>query len=189
MLALADLREAVAAAKMHAKKRRTDGQAEDAHDEHGKGHDHDKGHEHGGHEHGGDEHGKGNEHGKGHEHHGHEHGNGHEHDKGHEHGGFYSNDHSHGERPETSAALKYGITSFVYTRRRPFHPQRLLDAVLQLPVKEDPDSGDLADDWELPDVTAAATGDELVKTDKGTPSVMRAIIRSKGFVWIANQVT
>jgi G3E family GTPase len=98
----------------------------------------------------------------------------------------------------TSAAQKYGITSFVYSRRRPFHPQRLMKVILQLPVKVDPDSGNLVDDWKLPGAAAedgtkvgaaAAAKDSMEVESKGDagPSVMRAVIRSKGFVWVANQ--
>jgi hypothetical protein len=52
--------------------------------------------------------------------------------------------------------VKYGITSFVYCRRRPLHPQRLMKVILQLPVKVDPHSGDLVDNWQFPGVAAPA---------------------------------
>lgn len=32
--------------------------------------------------------------------------------------------HQHGRRQETTAAARFGIRSFVYMRRRPFHPHR-----------------------------------------------------------------
>ena len=58
---------------------------------------------------------------------------------------------------------------------------------MQLPVKVDPDTGQLTDTWELPNATAS-TGAEAGAGEEGEgPSVMRAIIRSKGFVWVANQ--
>ncbi len=42
---------------------------------------------------------------------------------------FLQHDHEHGhkhehKRQETTAAARFGIISFVYSRRRPFHPQR-----------------------------------------------------------------
>jgi hypothetical protein len=69
-----------------------------------------------------------------------------------------------------------------------------MKVILQLPVKVDPDSGDLVDTWELPGASGAAAaagggaaGDGGGGGGEGGPSVMRAIIRSKGFVWVANQ--
>jgi len=98
----------------------------------------------------------------------------------------YMHAHTH-THTHTQAAQKYGITSFVYSRRRPFHPQRLMKVILQLPVKVDPDSGDLVDTWELPGAAGAAAAAGEAAGGEGGPSVMRAIIRSKGFVWVANQ--
>ena len=45
---------------------------------------------------------------------------------GHAHGHHHhhSHSHSHKQRQETTAARRFGIKSFVYARRRPFHPQR-----------------------------------------------------------------
>ena len=89
------------------------------------GHDH--GHSHHDHAHGlaeedGKTHSRAHEHADGHKHdhaheHKHEHGHDHKHDHGHEH-------HHHHERQETTAASRFGIRSFVYKRRLPFHPQR-----------------------------------------------------------------
>ena len=54
------------------------------------------------------------------------------------------------------------------------------------------DSGNLVDTWELPgaaDGAAVDTADMCDGADGGVgPSAMRKIIRSKGFVWVANQV-
>ncbi len=55
------------------------------------------------------------------------------HDHGH---GHHHHHHEHNERPATRAAQRFGIKSFVYCRRRPFHPQRLKEMVLKwLPVR------------------------------------------------------
>ena len=59
--------------------------------------------------------------------HGQSHGHSHAHEHGHEHG----HTHAHG----TTAAEKYGIDTFVYSRRRPFHPKKLQDLIAFLPVK------------------------------------------------------
>ena len=168
-----DLRDAVAAAKQLSKKRKASETA--------------VGHGTAGHEHG---HGHAHEHGgvQCTESHGEAHGHTHEHGgvpctETHGHGGAASDT---SRQASTTAAQKYGITSFVYSRRRPFHPQRLMKVILQLPVKVDPNSGDLVDNWELP----GAAGGEAAPAEasvEGGPSVMRAVIRSKGFVWVANQ--
>ena len=80
----------------------------DHHDHHHHHHHHDHGgHKHGVHVGGGHKHG----HGDGHHHHHHHHGHHHHH-------------HGPKERAETRAARRFGIRSFVYARRRPFHPQR-----------------------------------------------------------------
>jgi G3E family GTPase len=36
---------------------------------------------------------------------------------------------------QTTAAERFGIWTFVYARRRPFHPQRLVQLLKLLPVK------------------------------------------------------
>ena len=72
-------------------------------------------------------------------------------------------------RQETTAAARFGIKSFVYSRRRPFHPQRLRELVLR---------------W-LPVATNAA----LEEGDGGPAageSPIKAVLRSKGFMWLAS---
>jgi G3E family GTPase len=201
-----DLRHAIQAAKEQVKKRKALSALESASQERANSHARGHGHEgktsdsdgHGNahdlaHEHAADvcmsdAHGQGHGHGHGHElavvGHGHEAVVGHE-----QAAGGHGHGHSHGDRGATTAETKYGITSFVYSRRRPFHPQRLLQVVLQLPVRVDPNTGDLTDEWKLPNVarsTGAAAEEGGARGDVEA-SVMRSIIRSKGFVWVANQ--
>ncbi|KAK9866837.1 hypothetical protein WJX84_011588 [Apatococcus fuscideae] len=65
------------------------------------------------------------------------------------------------------ATARFGIRSFVYARRRPFHPQRLRETVLQwIPVSHNKATGNLQ----------ASPGD----------SPLKAVLRSKGFMWMAN---
>ncbi|KAK9819758.1 hypothetical protein WJX72_002032 [[Myrmecia] bisecta] len=75
--------------------------------------------------------------------------------------------HHHHKRQETTAAARFGIRSFVYLRRRPFHPQRLKEMVLKwLPVTQNMALGDTA-----PDLGA---------------SPIKSVLRSKGFMWMSH---
>jgi hypothetical protein len=56
--------------------------------------------------------------------------------------------------------------------------------IMYLPVKVDPQSGQLVDDWQFPGSKEAKDGPTV---EEGEGACMRKIIRSKGFVWIANQ--
>lgn len=95
-------------------------------------------------------------------------------------------------RQETTAAARFGIRSFVYRRRRPFHPGRLRDTVLRwLPVatnaatdneeKKEGGGKDAADADADADAAAAAK-----EAEAKNPSPIRAVLRSKGFMWMSH---
>lgn len=94
----------------------------------GEHHDHDHDHDHSHHD---DGHAMAEEEGK-HKSHAHEHADGHKHDHGHAHEHGHEHHHHHHERQETTAASRFGIRSFVYKSRLPFHPQRYTYSVLAL---------------------------------------------------------
>jgi G3E family GTPase len=90
---------------------------------------------------------------------------------------------------QTSVRERFGIGNFVYSRRRPFHPQRLMDAIKRLPVEVDMD-GHVVADWEIPAMflgRGAGSANKSPKKDEEDGSrIMHSVLRSKGFVWLAN---
>lgn len=52
--------------------------------------------------------------------------------------GETSQAHGHGHVHESRESKRFGITSFCYQRRRPFHPHRLMSVIRQLDVKDTP---------------------------------------------------
>ena len=90
---------------------------------------------------------------------------------------------------QTSVQERFGIGNFVYSRRRPFHPQRLMDAIKHLPVEVDMD-GHVVADWEIPAMflgRGAGSANKSPKQDEEDGSrIMHSVLRSKGFVWLAN---
>lgn len=90
----------------------------------------------------------------------------------HEHGADEPCENHVGEvkkRQKTTAASRFGIVSFVYERRRPFHPQRLKELVLC---------------W-MP-VTLNKEVEDHEKPDDLSSSPIKTVLRSKGFMWISN---
>jgi len=83
--------------------------------------------------------------------------------------------------PLTRHETRFGITSFVYRARRPFHPGRLYDQILQpffmvLYHQEEEDEGQ--QDVKNLQNKAASKQDKRVK-------MMGELLRSKGFIWLA----
>lgn len=94
-------------------------------------------------------------------------------------------------KPETE---EYGISNFVYTSRRPFHPKRLFELirdkffVIEQPKVEDADEQEeevLEEDFESEDEYEETSEKELVKNKKRSP--LGPILRSKGFLWLATR--
>ena len=103
-------------------------------------------------------------------------------------GGGVSHEHDHAEiaggRPVGRHDSRFGITSFVYQRRRPFHPHRLMSVIRQLPVRQETLAlAEALKSKEEGGGTAAAAG---AAPAAGGASPMHALIRSKGFIWLSN---
>ena len=88
---------------------------------------------------------------------------------------------------------RFGITSFIYTARRPFHPERLEKLVIE-PYFVMPDFGVYADEGQDDDdkVTEEekefrlkALQNNAIKKSKTRKRDMGDLLRSKGFIWIA----
>lgn len=76
----------------------------------------------------------------------------------------------------TTAQERFGITSFVYKRRRPFHPIRFsqfLQSLGKLSVKG-------VSDW----TDSSATATQAADDSAALIAARRALLRSKGFVWM-----
>ena len=97
-----------------------------------------------------------------HHHHDHEHHHHHDHDHEHDHE-HHHHDHGHRKGDETTASSRFGISSWVYERRRPFHVERLLALVRALIPRTPPK-------------------DKPLDHHLGSH-----ILRSKGFVWLSYQ--
>jgi G3E family GTPase len=106
-------------------------------------------------------------------------------DAQHEHGGGggaaatgeTSQAHGHGHAHASRESKRFGITSFCYQRRRPFHPHRLMSVIRELPVR----------------LENLALSEALMEKDKDAAdpaaearSPMRSLIRAKGFIWLSN---
>jgi G3E family GTPase len=159
-----------------------------------------------GHKHGDGGHDGHDGHGHGHHHH-HHHDHKHDHNHGPEcgaDGAACTHDHKHGhghghkkKRQETTAASRFGIRSFVYARRRPFHPARLRELVLRwLPVATNAALEDGAvggagggGDGSAPapaENQAAAAAAAGAGAGAPAPSPIQTVLRSKGFLWMSH---
>jgi G3E family GTPase len=90
----------------------------------------------------------------------------------------HNHDHSHSHHHDddiTTAKKRFGITSFVYARRKPFHPIRFslfLQSIGQVSV-------DGISEW------STMTSESHQDDNENYVKSKKALLRSKGFVWMA----
>ena len=98
--------------------------------------------------------------------------------------------------PETE---EYGISSFIYSRREPFHPERLYDLIEQsFMIIEQPSLGDpmegmeeMEQNEEMEDAKETIEGDQDMAVEEfklESRGCFSEVYRSKGFFWIAGRM-
>ena len=88
----------------------------------------------------------------------------------------HSHSHSHSHAGATTAEERFGITSFVYQRRRPFHPARFSMFLQSL--------GQLSVDG-ISELSSVRTSSQQENDQQHSlPTARRSLLRSKGFVWM-----
>jgi G3E family GTPase len=98
------------------------------------------------------------------------------HDHNHDHG--HSHDHKHTTETETTAKERFGITSFVYKRRRPFHPVRFSQVLQGLGKLS------ISGMSELDSMEEGQVEDDSSKASAVSDEIKANLLRSKGFVWM-----
>jgi len=89
-----------------------------------------------------------------------------------------------GNLPITRHEKRFGITSFIYLSRRPFHPGRLASRVLEPYWMDDLDEPEEETEEEK-EVRLKALQKKAAEKQKRRKECMGDLLRSKGFIWIA----
>jgi len=176
ILADAEAPQEAAAGEGHSHGSEAHGHSEAGHADHGaEAHGHE---EHGHEAHGHEEHGCGHSHHEEAQDHGHAEGHSHS-SESHEHDHSHacsdpdctdpSHGHTHSHSSVTTAEERFGITSFIYAARRPFHADRLAAVLQKWPVPNKDCLGDIL------------SSPPPAGKDK---SPFARVIRSKGFCWL-----
>ena len=92
------------------------------------------------------------------------------------------------DRKTTRHEARFGITSFIYRARRPFHPGRLRDIFLEpyfvsVEHEEDEEEEKMSESDKLAKLKESQDEADEKKMTRG--KVMGELLRSKGFIWIA----
>ena len=85
--------------------------------------------------------------------------------------------HAHDDRQQTTAAIRFGITTFVYTQRRPFVTSRFAALLREMPFAR------------LGGNTPRALEGYEADNEANTQGPFDPVLRSKGFVWLDSEAT
>lgn len=100
----------------------------------------------------------------------------------------HSHGHAHSHGDATTAEERFGITSFVYKRRRPFHPVRFsmfLQSLGKLSVKGVSEMSIMTASSQTSQIgNDAPAKAKASKEEESLLRAKRALLRSKGFVWM-----
>ena len=92
------------------------------------------------------------------------------------------------ERKKTRHEARFGITSFIYRARRPFHPGRFGDLLLEpyfskMQIEDEDEEDKVTEEERL--LWLQKLQDEAALKQVKRTDTMGQLLRSKGFVWIA----
>lgn len=107
----------------------------------------------------------------------------HHHTHTHTHDHAHGHEHRHITETETTAKERFGITSFAFKRRRPFHPLRFgrfLRSLNSISVKSVADV--------MPHLMDSA-GRQVGESDASDTAISHHLLRCKGFVWMATSAS
>jgi len=92
------------------------------------------------------------------------------------------------DRKITRHETRFGITSFIYRSRRPFHPGRLVDFLLEpyfskMEIEDEDEEDKLSEEEKL--IWLQKLQEEAAVKQVKRTETMGQLLRSKGFIWIA----
>ena len=94
------------------------------------------------------------------------------------------------DQPKTRHQTRFGISSFIYSARRPFHPGRLNDLVLEEyfvtpDYMDDEENGEKVFSEEDKQIILKVLQKKAAEKQSQRVGVFGELLRSKGFIWIA----